>query len=65
MLKSLAEDQDTVWKQTFSPNDLRGDVQYRYPCTPTDVKKAMNEMAFGTGKRTDYVSSALRSRFTG
>ncbi|KAL7628710.1 hypothetical protein AAE478_000225 [Parahypoxylon ruwenzoriense] len=61
ILRSLAEDQDVVWKQAFSPDDSRDDLQYYHSCTPTDVKKHLDEMLLEVEKTTDYVSVA-RSR---
>lgn len=52
ILRSLAEDQDVVWKQALS------DLQYYHPCTPADVKKDLDEMLSEAEKMTSYVSSA-------
>ena len=41
MLKSLAEDQELVWKQAFED---RQHFQYHQPCTPTNVKKDIEDM---------------------
>lgn len=44
MLRSLAEDQEYVWKQAFGTTQLRSRLQYNHPCTPTDVKSDLDEM---------------------
>ena len=41
MLKSLAEDQELVWNQAFG-NRQRS--QYDQECTPTNVKKEIEDM---------------------
>ncbi|XXH00153.1 hypothetical protein Hte_006495 [Hypoxylon texense] len=57
ILRSIAEDQDIVWKQALSPDGLKDDLQYYHPCTPTDVKKDLDEMLSEAEKMTSYVSS--------
>ncbi|CAG9997131.1 unnamed protein product [Clonostachys byssicola] len=44
MLKSLADDQELVWKQAFENHELRGCFEYYQPCTPIDVKKNLEDM---------------------
>lgn len=56
MLRSLAEDQELVWKQAFSTTELRNCFQYYHPCTPTDVKKELDEMLLEVEMANDSVS---------
>ncbi|KAJ6003803.1 hypothetical protein N7540_013249 [Penicillium herquei] len=44
MLRSLAEDQEVVWKQAFETSELRNCFQYNHPCTPTEVKRSLDDM---------------------
>ncbi|KAF5660277.1 Mg2+ transporter like zinc transport [Fusarium heterosporum] len=44
MLRSLAEDQELVWKQAFEDQELKDTRQYYQPCTPADVKKDLDDM---------------------
>ncbi|KAI1409243.1 hypothetical protein F5Y13DRAFT_193479 [Hypoxylon sp. FL1857] len=62
MLRSLAEDQDIVWKQAFSPSNLRGNIQYYHSCTPTNVKKNIDEMLLKAENTTDYINALLDLR---
>ncbi|KAI2463271.1 hypothetical protein F4781DRAFT_426499 [Annulohypoxylon bovei var. microspora] len=62
ILRSLAEDQDVVWKQAFSPSDMRDQLQYYHSCTPTDVKKSLNEMLLEAEKTTNYINDLLNLR---
>ncbi|KAI4867299.1 hypothetical protein F4820DRAFT_457119 [Hypoxylon rubiginosum] len=56
ILRSLAEDQDVVWKQALS------DLQYYHPCTPADVKKDLDEMLSEAEKMTSYITTLLDLR---
>ncbi|KAM0158465.1 hypothetical protein ACHAQE_005481 [Botrytis cinerea] len=52
MLRSLAVDQEIVWKQAFASSDLMHFKAY----TPTNVKKDLNAMLSEVDKTEDYVS---------
>ncbi|KAI1471054.1 uncharacterized protein F4812DRAFT_455166 [Daldinia caldariorum] len=64
ILKSLAEDQHTVWKQAFRRNDRSDHFQYYHSCTPIDVKKNVDDMLSEAEKTTNYLPlSFLTSLF--
>lgn len=44
MLRSLAEDQDVVWKQVFNMQEDKSSFQYYHSCMPLDIKKDLEEM---------------------
>ncbi|TGO10013.1 hypothetical protein BTUL_0147g00170 [Botrytis tulipae] len=50
MLRSLAEDQEIVWKQVFASSDLMHFKAY----SPTNVKKDLNAMLSEADKTEDY-----------
>ncbi|RWA07916.1 hypothetical protein EKO27_g7183 [Xylaria grammica] len=56
ILRSLAEDQDIVWKQAFSSNGPRSDSYYYHSYTPVDIKKELDERLLEAEQTTDYVS---------
>lgn len=56
ILKSLAQDQEVVWKQAFS-DDAGQFSGFSAPCTPGDVKADLDEMLTETDKIDDYVSN--------
>ncbi|KAI0095585.1 hypothetical protein F4814DRAFT_457575 [Daldinia grandis] len=65
ILRSLAEDQDVVWKQAFASGDHTdhpGQFQYYHSCTPTDVKKSLDDMLLEAEKTTDYINDLLDLR---
>ncbi|KAI1214166.1 uncharacterized protein F4807DRAFT_449505 [Annulohypoxylon truncatum] len=62
ILRSLAEDQDTVWKQAFPTDDLTDHFLNYHSCTPTDVKKNLDEMLLEADKTTDYINTLLDLR---
>ncbi|KAF3070670.1 Ankyrin-3 [Daldinia childiae] len=65
ILRSLAEDQDVVWKQAFTPGghtEQQGQFQYYHSCTPTDVKKSLDEMLLEAEKTTNYINDLLDLR---
>lgn len=56
MLRSLAEDQEIVWKQVFASSDLMHFKAY----SPTNVKKDLNAMLSEADKTEGYVSGIQR-----
>ncbi|KAI8965046.1 hypothetical protein F5Y11DRAFT_314485 [Daldinia sp. FL1419] len=65
MLRSLAEDQDVVWKQAFplnGPSDHTDRFQYYHPCTPTDVKNNLDDMVSEANTTTSYINHLLDLR---
>ncbi|KAI1094906.1 hypothetical protein F5B19DRAFT_443936 [Rostrohypoxylon terebratum] len=62
ILKSLAEDQDTVWRQAFSDDDLTEHLLDHDSCTPTDVKRNLNEMLLEAESTTNYINTLLDLR---
>ncbi|KAF7540573.1 hypothetical protein G7054_g1268 [Neopestalotiopsis clavispora] len=61
ILRSLAQDQEVVWKQAFS-NDARQYSGLSASCTPSDVKADLDEMLSETDKIDDYIKSLLDLR---
>jgi hypothetical protein len=56
MLKSLAEDQETVWQQAFGSNHPKGNPS-EYPFyTPTEVKQDLSAMMAEARNIENYVS---------
>ncbi|KAI1383116.1 uncharacterized protein F4822DRAFT_435048 [Hypoxylon trugodes] len=62
ILRSLAEDQDDVWKQAISHDHQRARLPYQNSCTPSDVKEDIDEMLLEAEKTTDYINSLLDLR---
>ncbi|KAI2784127.1 hypothetical protein F4815DRAFT_270024 [Daldinia loculata] len=65
ILRSLAEDQDVVWKQAFTSGghiEHPGQFQYYHSCTPTDVKKSLDDMLLEAEKTTNYINDLLDLR---
>ncbi|KAI0112411.1 hypothetical protein GGR51DRAFT_568530 [Nemania sp. FL0031] len=58
ILKSLAEEQDTVWKQAFS----NGNFQHYHYCTPADIKNELDEIIQGTEQAADNINTLLDLR---
>ncbi|KAF7943351.1 hypothetical protein EAE96_011278 [Botrytis aclada] len=58
MLRSLAEDQEIVWKQAFPSSDLMHFKAY----TPTNVKKDLNAMLSEADKTENYINTMLDLR---
>ncbi|KAF7883762.1 hypothetical protein EAF00_011074 [Botryotinia globosa] len=58
MLRSLAEDQEIVWKQVFASSDLMHFKAY----SPTNVKKDLNAMLSEADKTEDYINTLLDLR---
>lgn len=68
MLRSVAEGQEIVWKQAFDSNawkevfdlgDLKDGLEYYHPCTPTDVKKDLDDMVGEAEVTNDSVSAVI------
>ncbi|KAI1180646.1 hypothetical protein F4777DRAFT_528793 [Nemania sp. FL0916] len=62
ILRSLAEDQDIVWKQAFSSNGPRSDSHYYHSHTPVDIKKELDEILLEAEQTTDYIGTLLDLR---
>ncbi|KAI1800722.1 hypothetical protein F4811DRAFT_495067 [Daldinia bambusicola] len=62
ILKSLAEDQHVVWKQAFHNTGRSDQFQYYHSCTPTDVKKNVDDMLLEAEKTTNYINDLLDLR---
>ncbi|KAI3317893.1 hypothetical protein HD806DRAFT_526705 [Xylariaceae sp. AK1471] len=62
ILRSLAEDQDIVWKQVFSPSRSRDRFEQYHACTPADVKKDLNEILSGVEQTTNNINNLLDLR---
>lgn len=58
ILKSLAEDQDVVWKQAFPATRQRNPFKYNHPYTPTDVKSDLDEMILEAETTQNSVSDS-------
>ncbi|TGO54999.1 hypothetical protein BCON_0098g00210 [Botryotinia convoluta] len=58
MLRSLAEDQEIVWKQAFASSDLMHFKAY----TPTNVKKDLDDMLSEADKTENYINTLLDLR---
>ncbi|THV54800.1 hypothetical protein BGAL_0019g00010 [Botrytis galanthina] len=58
MLRSLAEDQEIVWKQVFASSDLMHFKAY----SPTNVKKDLNAMLSEADKTEGYINTLLDLR---
>ncbi|TGO81886.1 hypothetical protein BPOR_0983g00010 [Botrytis porri] len=58
MLRSLAEDQEIVWKQAFASSDLMHFKAY----TPTNVKKDLDDMLSEADKTEGYINTLLDLR---
>ncbi|KAI9648346.1 hypothetical protein NHQ30_002979 [Ciborinia camelliae] len=58
ILRSLAEDQEIVWKQAFTSNDLMNFESY----TPTDAKKELDDMLSEADKTDNYINTLLDLR---
>jgi hypothetical protein len=56
MLRTLAEGQEVGWKEAFATEKLKNCFQYYHPCTPTDVKKDLDEMLIEAERTEDSVS---------
>ena len=55
MLRSLAEDQDSVWKQAFDKQEQKGSFLYYHTCMPVDVKEDIEEMLLEAEMTNDSV----------
>ncbi|KAJ5626613.1 hypothetical protein N7528_004040 [Penicillium herquei] len=62
MLRSLAEDQEVVWKQAFETSELRNCFQYNHPCTPTEVKRSLDDMNLEAETTHNSISTLLDLR---
>ncbi|KAJ6004574.1 hypothetical protein N7540_012943 [Penicillium herquei] len=62
MLRSLAEDQEVVWKQAFETSELRNCFQYNHPCTPTEVKRSLDDMNLEAEKTHNSITTLLDLR---
>ncbi|KAF4958663.1 hypothetical protein FGADI_2211 [Fusarium gaditjirri] len=62
MLKALAEHQETVWKQAFETEELRGCFQNHHPYTPTDVIKDLMGLTLEVDKAIESINSLLDLR---
>ncbi|KAF5876598.1 putative ankyrin repeat protein [Botrytis fragariae] len=58
MLRSLAEDQEIVWKQAFASSDLMHFKAY----TPTNVKKDLDDMLSEADETESYINTLLDRR---
>ncbi|TGO38028.1 hypothetical protein BHYA_0083g00070 [Botrytis hyacinthi] len=58
MLRSLAEDQEIVWKQAFASSELMHSKAY----SPTNVKKDLEAMLSETDKTENYINTLLDLR---
>jgi hypothetical protein len=55
MLRSLAEDQEIVWKQAFVGMETQG----RFSCTPTEIARDLDGMVLEAEMTRDSVSVLL------
>ncbi|KAF5000342.1 hypothetical protein FGRMN_1810 [Fusarium graminum] len=62
MLRSLAEDQELVWRQAFEDQELKDSRQYYQPCTPADVKKDLDDMLGEVETINDSINTLLDLR---
>ncbi|KAI0595650.1 hypothetical protein F4775DRAFT_568507 [Biscogniauxia sp. FL1348] len=62
ILKSLADDQDVVWKQAFPPRHSGNQLQYYRSHTPIDVKKDIEELLVEAETITNYINTLLDLR---
>ncbi|RBR12019.1 uncharacterized protein FIESC28_08789 [Fusarium coffeatum] len=62
MLKALLEHQETVWKQAFDTEELRGCFQYHHPWTPTDIKEDLDEILAEVERTIDSINTLLDLR---
>ncbi|KAM0248964.1 hypothetical protein ACHAP5_003173 [Fusarium lateritium] len=62
MLKSLAEDQELVWKQAFKDSALEDSFQYYQFCTPEDVKKDLDDMLIEVETINNSINTLLDLR---
>ena len=56
MLRSLAEQQEVVWKQAFETEELKDCFYYHHPCTPTDIKGDLDKMIMEAEVANESVS---------
>ncbi|KAM0282095.1 hypothetical protein ACHAO9_010416 [Fusarium lateritium] len=62
MLKSLAEDQELVWKQAFKDSALEDSFQYYQLCAPEDVKKDLDDMLMEVETINNSINTLLDLR---
>ncbi|UPK90240.1 hypothetical protein LCI18_001175 [Fusarium solani-melongenae] len=71
MLRSIAEDQEIVWRQPFDSDvwkevfdlgDLKDGLPYYHPCTPTDIKKDLDDMVVEAEVTNDSINTLLDLR---
>lgn len=61
MLRSLAEDQEQVWKQAFEDHELRDCFEYYQPCTPIDIKKDIEDMLIEVATINESVRFSIQT----
>jgi hypothetical protein len=54
MLRSLAEDQEIVWKQAFAGIETQG----RFSCTPSEISRDLDGMILEAEMTRDSVSAS-------
>ncbi|XHG03938.1 hypothetical protein AWENTII_007222 [Aspergillus wentii] len=64
ILRTLAEDQETVWKQAFKTErlDSQSGFKYNHLCTPTEVRREIKEMALEADMVQNSINTLLDLR---